>query len=75
MTIQQLTKSNFIIVDFMNELKKTKITFSFDAMDRLFRAHGHTLHDIVLLRAGHFERIPDIVVWPGISSEMGCIVG
>jgi alkyldihydroxyacetonephosphate synthase len=34
-------------------------------MDRLFRAHGHTLHDIALLRGGQFLRIPDVVVWPG----------
>jgi len=34
-------------------------------MDRLFRAHGHTLHDVAQLRSGTFARIPDIVVWPG----------
>lgn len=53
----------------MNQLKTTSITFSFEGMDRLFRAHGHTLHDIVLLRAGHFHRIPDVVVWPGITKK------
>ena len=49
----------------MNDLKNTSITFSFDGMDRLFRAHGHTLHDVGMLRAGEFLRIPDVVVWPG----------
>ena len=50
----------------MNDLKSTNVTFSFDGMDRLFRAHGHTLHDIAMLRVGKFPRIPDVVVWPGI---------
>ena len=49
----------------MQELKSTPITFSFEGMDRLFRAHGHTLHDVAQLRSGTFPRIPDIVVWPG----------
>lgn len=50
----------------MNGLKATDVTYSFDGMDRLFRAHGHTLHDIAMLRVGRFPRIPDVVVWPGI---------
>lgn len=49
----------------MSDLKNTPITFSFEGMDRLFRAHGHTLHDVGMLRAGQFLRIPDVVVWPG----------
>lgn len=53
----------------MGELKMTNITFSFEGMDRLFRAHGHTLHDIAMLRVGKFPRIPDIVVWPGASFQ------
>jgi alkyldihydroxyacetonephosphate synthase len=40
------------------------VTFSLEGADRLFRAHGHTLHDIYYLRTGNFPRIPDLVVWP-----------
>ena len=53
------------LTGFVSDLKNTVITHSFEGMDRLFRAHGHTLHDIAQLRAGEFLRIPDIVVWPG----------
>ena len=45
----------------MQDLKSTPITFSLEGMDRLFRAHGHTLHDVAQLRSGTFPRIPDIV--------------
>lgn len=55
---------------FVNGLKNTSMTFSFEGMDRLFRAHGHTLHDIALLRGGQFLRIPDVVVWPECHSHV-----
>ncbi len=58
------------MIGFVSDLKNTKITFSFEGMDRLFRAHGHTLHDIALLRGGQFLRIPDVVVWPGEFFEV-----
>ena len=50
---------------FVEDLKKLGLAYSFDGDDRLFRAHGHTLHDISTLRTGMFPRIPDVVVWPG----------
>ncbi|XP_013414123.1 alkyldihydroxyacetonephosphate synthase, peroxisomal [Lingula anatina] len=49
---------------FLQDLKKAGIDFSDDCQDRLFRAHGHTLHEMFMLREGCFERIPDLVVWP-----------
>lgn len=49
---------------FLDELRQLKISFSMENLDRLVRAHGHTLHDIYVLRNGMFERIPDIVAWP-----------
>uniref|UniRef100_UPI00358FB4E7 alkyldihydroxyacetonephosphate synthase, peroxisomal isoform X2 n=1 Tax=Myxine glutinosa TaxID=7769 RepID=UPI00358FB4E7 len=50
---------------FLHDLKETKIAHSLDAEDRLFRAHGHCLHEIFALRGGgKFGRIPDLVVWP-----------
>jgi alkyldihydroxyacetonephosphate synthase len=54
----------FNYVDFMNEIRDLNFSYSLDGEDRLFRGHGHTLHDIVTLREGSFPRIPDIVIWP-----------
>ncbi|CAL8122885.1 unnamed protein product [Orchesella dallaii] len=50
--------------ELIQALDSTSITYSLDGSDRLFRAHGHTLHEIFQLRTGKFPRIPDIVVWP-----------
>ncbi|XP_046403429.1 alkyldihydroxyacetonephosphate synthase [Ischnura elegans] len=50
--------------DFLNAIKKTEITYSVEGVDRLVRSHGHTLHDIFVLRQSQFARIVDIVVWP-----------
>lgn len=49
---------------FMNDLKQTPISYSDDPQDRVFRAHGHTMDELFILRYGKFERIPDLVVWP-----------
>ncbi|XP_046989334.1 alkyldihydroxyacetonephosphate synthase [Schistocerca americana] len=49
---------------FLSEIQELGISHSTEDVDRLIRAHGHTLHDIYVLRAGKFDRIPDIVVWP-----------
>uniref|UniRef100_F1M9Q8 Alkylglycerone-phosphate synthase n=1 Tax=Rattus norvegicus TaxID=10116 RepID=F1M9Q8_RAT len=60
--------------DFLQELKEAHISYSQDADDRVFRAHGHCLHEIFLLREGMFERIPDIVVWPTCHDDVVKIV-
>jgi alkyldihydroxyacetonephosphate synthase len=60
---------NAILNDaFMNEFKNryNHIELSDDPQDRLFRAHGHTMDELFMLRYGQFERIPDLVVWPGM---------
>ncbi len=59
---------------FMNELQKTAISYSDDASDRLFRSHGHTLHEIFTLRADKFSRVPDLVVWPKCHEEVVALV-
>ena len=41
-----------------------RIEHSLSGEDRLFRAHGHTLAEIFVLREGIFKRMPDIVLWP-----------
>jgi alkyldihydroxyacetonephosphate synthase len=50
---------------FMQDFKSTAISYSDDPQDRLFRAHGHTMDELFMLRYGKFERIPDLVTWPG----------
>uniref|UniRef100_A0A4W6EC79 Alkylglycerone-phosphate synthase n=2 Tax=Lates calcarifer TaxID=8187 RepID=A0A4W6EC79_LATCA len=57
---------------FVEELKSTGIPFSQDAEDRVFRAHGHCLHEIFALREGKFGRVPDMVVWP--SEFRSCVI-
>jgi len=53
--------------ELLEAIKELKIDYSIDDLDRLFRAHGHTLREIYLLRHNSFERIPDIVLWPSKS--------
>uniref|UniRef100_A0A7N6FDC9 Alkylglycerone-phosphate synthase n=1 Tax=Anabas testudineus TaxID=64144 RepID=A0A7N6FDC9_ANATE len=59
---------------FVDELKSTGIPFSHDAEDRVFRAHGHCLHEIFALREGKFGRVPDMVVWPSCHNDVVKIV-
>lgn len=56
--------------EFISDLRKTSIPFTDDCQDRLFRAHGHTLHEIFVLREGMFNRIPDLVVWPQCHDDV-----
>lgn len=49
---------------FLNYIKNQNIEYSTEGIDRLFRAHGHSLREIYMLKQGLFSKIPDIVVWP-----------
>ncbi|XP_073162075.1 alkyldihydroxyacetonephosphate synthase, peroxisomal isoform X9 [Lepidochelys kempii] len=60
--------------EFLQDLRATTISYSREAEDRVFRAHGHCLHEIFVLREGMFKRIPDIVVWPGCHDDVVKIV-
>nr|XP_019594889.1 PREDICTED: alkyldihydroxyacetonephosphate synthase, peroxisomal [Rhinolophus sinicus] len=68
------TPPSIVNEDFLHELKKTNISYSQEADDRVFRAHGHCLHEIFLLREGMFQRIPDIVLWPTCHDDVVKIV-
>ena len=35
---------------------------------------GHTVHDMMHLREGKFERVPDLVVWPRNHDEVVKVV-
>lgn len=60
--------------EFVEGIKKTKIDYSLDGMDRLIRCHGQTVFDIYQLRNGLFKRIPDIILWPKCHDEVVKIV-
>ncbi|XP_076331307.1 alkyldihydroxyacetonephosphate synthase, peroxisomal-like [Tachypleus tridentatus] len=60
--------------DFLTELNRTGISFTTDGQDRLFRAHGHTMKEIFILREGRFDRIPDLVVFPVCHEQVVKIV-
>ncbi|XP_037379506.1 alkyldihydroxyacetonephosphate synthase, peroxisomal [Talpa occidentalis] len=68
------TPPSIVNEDFLHDLKKTNISYSQEAVDRVFRAHGHCLHEIFLLREGMFQRIPDIVLWPTCHDDVVKIV-
>lgn len=38
----------------------------------LVSSSGHTLQEIFILRMGRFDRIPDIVIWPGKQLKVSC---
>uniref|UniRef100_A0A6Q2ZIC0 Alkylglycerone-phosphate synthase n=1 Tax=Esox lucius TaxID=8010 RepID=A0A6Q2ZIC0_ESOLU len=60
---------------FLQDLTATGIPFSHEADDRVFRAHGHCLHEIFALREGRgFQRVPDMVTWPNCHNDVVKIV-
>lgn len=55
-------------------IAKLKIEYSTTGIDRLVRAHGHTLREIFILKHGSFERIPDVVIWPTCHDDVVKII-
>ncbi|KAL7991602.1 hypothetical protein Chor_015858, partial [Crotalus horridus] len=60
--------------EFLQDLQNAKISYTQEAESRLFRAHGHCLYEIFLLREGMFKRVPDVVVWPECHDDVVKIV-
>ncbi|VDM49450.1 unnamed protein product [Toxocara canis] len=56
--------------EFIDYLRANDIAYSNAAQHRIARSHGHTVHDIVRLRHGKLERIPDLVVWPNSEQQV-----
>lgn len=54
----------------LKQLDQEGISNSLSGADRLFRSHGHTLHDVYGLRTGHFPRLVDLVVWPKCHDDV-----
>lgn len=63
-----------ICQSFLSDIKAAQIESSINGSDRLIRSHGQTLHEIHNLREGHFDRIPDMVVWPTGHADVVKIV-
>uniref|UniRef100_A0A671PZ47 Alkylglycerone-phosphate synthase n=1 Tax=Sinocyclocheilus anshuiensis TaxID=1608454 RepID=A0A671PZ47_9TELE len=59
---------------FVEDLKAAGLAVSHDPEDRVFRAHGHCLHEVFALREGRIGRVPDMVVWPSCHSDVEKIV-
>ncbi|XP_030642242.1 alkyldihydroxyacetonephosphate synthase, peroxisomal [Chanos chanos] len=59
---------------FMEELKALGVTLSQEPDDRVFRSHGHCLHEIFALREGRIGKVPDLVVWPSCHDDVVKIV-
>ncbi|XP_033211357.1 alkyldihydroxyacetonephosphate synthase isoform X2 [Belonocnema kinseyi] len=58
----------------LEAIKQTGIEFSTEGVDRLVRAHGHTLREIFTLKHGSYQRIPDIILWPKCHKDVETIV-
>ncbi|XP_029035219.1 alkyldihydroxyacetonephosphate synthase [Osmia bicornis bicornis] len=63
-----------ISLELLEAIHELKIEYSTKGIDRLVRAHGHTLRDIYILRHGSFKRVPDIVVWPKCHEDVVKII-
>ncbi|KAL4635497.1 alkyldihydroxyacetonephosphate synthase, peroxisomal [Arapaima gigas] len=59
---------------FVTGLQDAAMPFSMEAEDRVFRSHGHCLHEIFALRQGKVGRVPDLVVWPSCHDDVVRIV-
>lgn len=55
---------------FIDSIQLTCIPFSTKDDDRIFRAHGHTMHEAFILTRGSFVRIPDLVIWPKCTKDV-----
>ncbi|XP_050480477.1 alkyldihydroxyacetonephosphate synthase isoform X1 [Bombus huntii] len=58
----------------LEAIQELNIEYSLKGIDRLVRAHGHTLREIYLLKHGSFDRIPDIVLWPKCHKDVVKII-
>lgn len=59
---------------FIEKMKHSNIEHTLEPITRLFHSHGHTGHEIFMLRHGHLARIPDIVVWPRSHKDVEVVV-
>lgn len=60
--------------DFLAQIEGNYAKMSFSDRERLFHGHGHTTQELFKLRYGKFDRVPDVVIWPGSSEHVEVIV-
>jgi len=60
--------------EFLKEIRGQYARISHEPYSRLFHAHGHTCRDVFRLRHGTFERVPDVVIWPGKHEHVEILV-
>ncbi|KAL2723627.1 alkyldihydroxyacetonephosphate synthase [Vespula maculifrons] len=65
---------SIISTELLDSINRLNIDHSLKGIDRLVRAHGHTLREIFILRHGMFKRIPDIILWPKCHEDVVKIV-
>ncbi|KZC04648.1 Alkyldihydroxyacetonephosphate synthase, partial [Dufourea novaeangliae] len=60
--------------ELLEAIEESQVEYSTKDIDRLVRAHGHTLREIYCLKYGSFVRIPDIVLWPKCHEDVVKII-
>jgi len=60
--------------DFIQAIEGYHQKHSFSDQQRLYHAHGHTSQEVFALKFGHFQRVPDMVVWPEHHHQVESIV-
>lgn len=63
-----------VSAELLEAVDEAGIERSLKGIDRLVRAHGHTLKEIYLLKHGTFQRIPDLVLWPRCHEDVVKVV-
>jgi alkyldihydroxyacetonephosphate synthase len=59
---------------FIDAIANNFADLSWEGDVRLYHAHGHTNEDVFRLRVGSFDRLPDVVVWPGCHDHVVAIM-
>ena len=62
------------LAEFLAALTEAGLSHSVAGDDRLWRSHGHTMHEIFALRRGELPPLVDLVVWPG-KFRIGLLLG
>lgn len=60
--------------DFLKSIEGQYLKLSFEDLDRFHHAHGHSTVEVFKMRYGNFERVPDVVIWPGKHEHVEQIV-
>eukprot|EP01095_Lingulamoeba_sp_RSL-Kostka_P002218 TRINITY_DN13097_c0_g1_i1.p1 TRINITY_DN13097_c0_g1~~TRINITY_DN13097_c0_g1_i1.p1 ORF type:complete len:634 (+),score=276.85 TRINITY_DN13097_c0_g1_i1:60-1961(+) len=68
------TSDPIINEEFLEAIKGHYNRIELDRMQCVRHAHGHTAQEIYILQFGKFERVPDVVVWPGNHEQVQYII-